>query len=279
MTMKIPITMCHGVNPKREPPLDAEHFEAYFRMAAELGFQSISYDELAAWRAGRAGLPERPIMFDFDHPALSIHTAIFPIMEKFGFRGNLFINTKPMEEIYAGNLQEDQNRQWMAWEEIGELMAAGWLIGAHTHSHPNLSELSTADPTGEQLREELIRCDEILNRELGIRPRDFAFTGTSWSSAAEQEVKKRYRFGRLWIVGAVYQADGHPIRYAELAGVEGEDEADGGPPFAARYITGDSNPYRLPSMELERLIYEYSAYRHYLEGALEPSRRGEGGDR
>ena len=44
--------------------------------------------------------------------------------------------------------------------------------------------------------------------------------------------------------------------------------SDGGPPFAARYITKDSLPYKLPSMEFEYLIYEYDAFKKYLEGAL-----------
>ena len=48
-------------------------------------------------------------------------------------------------------------------------------------------------------------------------------------------------------------------------------ESDGGPPFAARYITKQSHPYRLPSMELEYLIYEYDAFRSYLLGALDPT--------
>ena len=85
---------------------------------------------------------------------------------------------------------------------------------------------------------------------------------------AEQEVMKRYRFGRLWIVGSEYNAGGETIRYADLVGVPGLDEDDGGPPAAARYITKDSNPYRLPSMELQRLIHDYDAYRSYLVGAL-----------
>ena len=60
------------------------------------------------------------------------------------------------------------------------------------------------------------------------------------------------------------------IRYADLVGALGEDEADGGPPYEARYITEDSDPYRLPLMELEHLIFEFDAFRAYLQGALEP---------
>lgn len=258
--------MCHGVNVKGERPLDVGRFAAYFRIASELGFESISYDDLAAWRAGGTEAAARAIMFDFDHPAASIRHEIAGIMERFGFRGNLFINTGPMEAMHEEGIPAYGEREWMTWEEIGELMDAGWHIGSHTHMHPNLSELSARDPSGEEVRRELATCDDILKRELGVRARDFAFTGTSWSSAAEREVKKRYRFGRLWIIGGMYEADGHPIRYADLAGVSGEDEADGGPPSGARYVTMESDPYRLPSMELERLIYDYDSYRGYLEG-------------
>ncbi len=223
---RIPITMCHGLNLDREPPFDAERFAGHCRIVSEMGFTSISYDQLSAWRRGEADLPMRPIMFDFDHPTKSIHHEIHPIMQDLGFRGNLFINTGPMEEMYSGPLPDFDARSWMTWEEIGRLMEAGWHIGAHTHTHPNLSELSTKDASGDAVRAELTKCDEILNRELGVEPRDFAFTGTSWSSAAEREVQKRYRFGRLWIVGAAYQADGREVRYADLAGIPGDDEAN-----------------------------------------------------
>jgi hypothetical protein len=129
--------------------------------------------------------------------------------------------------------------------------------------------LAKKDPSGGLIRGELRKCDEMLSEHLGITPQDFAFTGTMWSQLAEDEVKKRYRFGRLWITGSHYETEERKIRYADLVGVPGADEADGGPPTAARYITKQSHPYRLPSMELECLIYEYDAFRSYLEGALE----------
>ena len=125
------------------------------------------------------------------------------------------------------------------------------------------------DPQGERLDWELRTCDDTIEKELGLRPRDFAFTGTSWSSVAEAKVKARYRFGRLWIVGAHYQADGQQVRYADLVGIAGDDEADGGPPLASRYITAATPAHRLPSMELQSpLMHAPTAFRAYLEGAL-----------
>ena len=65
------ITMCPGTSEgdfKATPmPLDAERCDRYFVMSHELGFESITYENLAAWRQGETEFPKKPIMFDFDH--------------------------------------------------------------------------------------------------------------------------------------------------------------------------------------------------------------------
>ncbi len=268
--IKIPITMCHGVErkPSEQFPLTSEHFDKLMKVVSDLGFQSINYDHLAAWREGTGKLPQRPIMIDFDHPVVSMRNEVFDILNRYGFKGNLFVNTGMMDTMYSAPLPPKDHREIMTWEELGELVEAGWHIGGHTVTHPNLSKLSLEDPTGEKIRKELVDNNAALQRHLGITPRDFAFTGSSWSSTAEKEVAKLYRFGRLWIVGPEYLADGKTIRYGELVGVPGADEADGGPPAAARYITKKTPAHRLPSMEIQALIHGEKAFRNYLEGAL-----------
>ena len=61
---------------------------------------------------------------------------------------------------------------------------------------------------------------------------------------------------------------GGEIRYAAQVGSSGKDELDGGPPIESRYITANTDPLKLPSMELEHLIFEFDAYRQYLDGVL-----------
>ena len=266
--MRIPITMCHGVSwrprPKRRLPfnrLTRARFEEYFRIAAEMEFESISYDDLAQWRGGWSSLPAHAIMFDFDHPDVTIGRVIRPIMDRYGFRGNLFINTAPIEKPFPAS-------GTMLWDEIGDLMQAGWHIGSHTHNHYDLDFLARKDPSGDAIGNQLDTCDELIQRHLGVRPRDFAYTSSTWSEIAEKEVAKRYRFARLWITGEPYQTDQGPIRYAELVGARDADEDDGGPPFSARYITEHSDPLKLPSMELEHLIFGFDSYKRYLSDAL-----------
>ncbi|MAE64907.1 MAG: hypothetical protein CMJ18_11615 [Phycisphaeraceae bacterium] len=260
--------MCHGIDEIHSPdkPLTTGIFDALVSIASEMGFESIDYNRLDDWRAGRTDLPARPIMFDFDHPVKSMRYEMHDVLSRYGYAGNLFVNTAPM--IRDDEALRKKFGECMTWDEIGELIEAGWHIGAHTVTHPNLSKLSVKDPSGEMLRAELAECDETIEKHLGVRPRDFAFTGTSFSTIAKREVAQRYRFGRLWIVGSIYQVDGSKVRYADLVGVPGEDEEDGGPPMAARYITRDMDPYLLPSMEMQALIHEPAAFRVYLEGAL-----------
>ena len=260
---RIPITMCHGINPDGDYPLTAEHLDLLVGIAHEMGFESIDYDQLNTWRDG-GDISARPIMFDFDHPVKSMRYEIHEILSRHGYTGNLFVNTGWMDPQAEG-----YGEKTATWEELGELVKLGWHLGAHTVTHPNLSALVAEDPEGEKLQWELETCDAAIEEHLGIKPRDFAFTGTSWSSVAEQKVMARYRFGRLWIVGTHYQADGEEIRYADLVGVAGKDEADGGPPQATRYITRETHPYRLPSMEIQRpLVYNPEPFRAYLMGAL-----------
>ena len=272
--MRIPITMCHGIRSDGRPgnrPLTVEHLDGLIGIASEMGFESIGYDDLESWRSGSATLPERPIMFDFDHPVTSMRHDVLDTLAGYGYVGNLFIYTRPYDGSYDRDLPTGFPTEHMTWQELDEMREAGWSIGAHTVSHPDLSELSLEDPSGDRLRVELDRCNETIERNLGFVPRDFAFTGTSWSSLAEAEVKKRYRFGRLWIIGSEYQVGGRPMRYAELVGARGPDRDDGGPPDSARYITRESDPYRLPAMELQRLIHSPEAFRAYLESSLGPA--------
>ena len=166
-------------------------------------------------------------------------------------------------------MEKIENMFYMKWDQLKDLVDGGWHIGAHTYRHYGMDYLAKKDPSGALIREELQKADEMLEENLGIAPRDFAFTGTTWSQVAEHEVKKRYRFGRLWIIGAHYDTGEGQVRYADLVGDPGDDEEDGGPPVAARYITLQTHPYRLPSMELEYLIFEYDAFRDYLLKALE----------
>lgn len=271
--LKIPITVCHGTTSKwAEYPLIPEHLGKMFALARELGFESIKYDQLEALMdgagPGTGEIPKQPIMFDFDHADKTMLTEIQPLLAEYGYSGTLFFHTGPMDDPRLAS-------KVLSWEEVAQLTTLGWGIGGHTVSHPNLSRLSHTDPDGDQFERELRTADADIKRHLGEQPKDFAYTGATWSSIAEQKVKQRYRFGRLWISASYCLADGRRTAVAELMGPGGADEHDGGPAKVARYITVgksalQSDRYRLPAMEIcSPLMNNLDQYRNYLLGALE----------
>ena len=138
--MRIPITMCHGVRPTAagalRHPLTEERFNALMGIAADMGFQSINYDQLAAWRDGTGSLPERPIMIDFDHPVVSMRREVFQTLERYGYKGNLFIYTSPYDPEYPRPLALAQVPEHMPWSEIRELRELG-LAHRRPHSQPS----------------------------------------------------------------------------------------------------------------------------------------------
>ncbi len=123
-----------------------------------MGFESIGYDELAAWRDSVGILPEQPIMFDFDHSVGSMGYEVREVLAKYGYSGNLFIYTGSLDQTWTGARPGTSDTDdLLTWEELGTLRESGWSIGAHTSSHPDLSALSIKDPSGDMLREELDR--------------------------------------------------------------------------------------------------------------------------
>jgi hypothetical protein len=64
----------------------------------------------------------------------------------------------------------DEDNRFLSWDEVRRLRDDGFEIGAHTETHPLLPRLSL-----EQVERELLRCRDTLERELGARPRLFAY--------------------------------------------------------------------------------------------------------
>jgi peptidoglycan/xylan/chitin deacetylase (PgdA/CDA1 family) len=78
-----------------------------------------------------------------------------------------FINK--ITEKYAGN-RLDAQMPYMGWDEVKQLHAAGWTIGAHTVSHPLLTALSV-----EEARHEIVDCAQEIAEHIGEYPRLFAY--------------------------------------------------------------------------------------------------------
>jgi peptidoglycan/xylan/chitin deacetylase (PgdA/CDA1 family) len=108
----------------------------------------------------------------FDDAHISVYTLAKPILEELGVPGTIFVPTdypdsgrlmawKGYDE-WVGTPHEEE-LACMSWDQLREVADAGWEIGAHTCSHPFLTELGDEDLRRE-LREARSVCEERMAR-------------------------------------------------------------------------------------------------------------------
>jgi len=115
------------------------------------------------------------VTFDDGFDSVRRHAA--PLLAELAIPGTLFVPTDwpgrslrwPGVEHWAATPFADE-LEAMTWDDVRALAADGWEIGAHTCSHPHLSQLDD-DAIGRELTESRAVCE----RELGRACRSIAY--------------------------------------------------------------------------------------------------------
>ncbi|AQW49776.1 polysaccharide deacetylase [Streptomyces hygroscopicus] len=200
----VPILMYHAVanapaRATRGLSVTPGAFAEQMALLGERGFTPISCVRLAdAWRGGPA-LPPRPVVVTFDDGYEGVHRHALPVLAHHGFEATLFAATGwlrgPHQAAGALDLMLD-------WGQVRELAGAGVEIGAHSHTHPQLDQLSDA-----RLWFEVAHCRDLLTAELGRPPVSFAYP-YGYSSRRVRRVVRSAGFGVSLAVGNALAARG-----------------------------------------------------------------------
>jgi peptidoglycan/xylan/chitin deacetylase (PgdA/CDA1 family) len=208
---RIPILAYHRVYPDDDqatpevcPDLFCGHvtlsvFRGQMAALAQRGFSTVHHGRIADWLYGRADLPQGPLIaLGFDDNRLNVLENAEPVMAEHGFTGTVWT----VSRLADGNLPYFQTYPWMNWEHLGTLMGKGWEIGAHTASHymgPPLAKGTFGPEGGRRYLDELIECNDAIERHLGVRPKHFAYPGGEWNDETESLVVRHYDTARHWI--------------------------------------------------------------------------------
>ncbi|WP_171060116.1 polysaccharide deacetylase family protein [Streptomyces montanus] len=197
MNAPVPILMYHAVS---TAPNDAtralsvapEAFAEQMALIDDLGFTPVSTAQLARWWRATGPLPERPVLITFDDGYEGVHRHALPVLAKHGFASTLFVSTGWLRGTYdtGGGLDT-----MLDWDQVRELADEGVEIGGHSHTHPQLDQL-----TDDTLRFELTRCREIVADELGSAPVSFAYP-YGYSSRRVREAVREAGYGQALAVG------------------------------------------------------------------------------
>lgn len=120
----------------------------------------------------REPLGSRSLVVSFDDAFRSVLSSGLPVLERHGVPATLFVPTDfaaagaPMTwsvlERWVGT-EHERELLCMRWPEIARLAEAGWEIGSHTCSHPDLTELDPA-AVERELRDSRAACEGELGR-------------------------------------------------------------------------------------------------------------------
>ncbi len=174
----VPILMYHAIDtapvgteyPALHVPL--AEFKDQLRWLNRNGYHPVTMGQLFdAWFKG-AEIAENPVVLSFDDGIQSQYTHAYPALAKRGWPGVLNLAVRSLDE---GDLSEEQ---------VGEMIDAGWEIGSHTFTHPDVSNLDGAD-----LEHEVAGSRTELSDRLGVPVDFFCYPAGAYDDEAVKAVE------------------------------------------------------------------------------------------
>ena len=170
----VPVLMYHSVSDApaagtRALSVRPAMFAAQLRYLRRQGFSGLTFGELCQRRRSGQPLPARPIVLTFDDGYADLIEEAVPIMIEQGFPATVFVTTGWLRGAarYVAGTPPDR---MLSWGQVTELSAAGLEIAAHSHSHPQLDQIS--EP---RLWVELASSRRLLEDRLGHPVCSFAY--------------------------------------------------------------------------------------------------------
>ena len=161
----VPVLMYHSVsdapaNSTRALSVSPGMFAAQLRYLRSQGFTGLTFGELCERRRSGQPLPARAIVLTFDDGYADFIEEALPIMIEHGFPATLFVTTGWLRDAASHAAGRPLDRM-LSWDQLAELSSAGVEIAAHSHSHPQLDQIS--EP---RLRVELAVSRRLLEDRL-----------------------------------------------------------------------------------------------------------------
>ena len=158
----VPILLYHSVSD--ENPEDNRYavsmadFKDQMERLRYWGYSTVTIKQLVDHINKGSDLPRRPVVISFDDGYLDVYENAFPIMERYGFTGTVYIVANRLESV--GFLQVEQ---------LKELIDNGWDVGSHGMTHTELTQNHAL------VRKEILQSRLDLENALGIKIFSFAY--------------------------------------------------------------------------------------------------------
>ena len=150
-----------GVDKYPSTSVTIDQFDAHIDELTNKKYSIKSLEFIIDTIINDGDLSENTIGISVDDADKSFYEQGWPKFKHNGIPVTLFVNTSTIQK---------NNKNYLNWDQIRELRDEGVSIGAHSHSHYHMSELSI-----EEVKKEIEISNNIFLKELGKIPPLFAF--------------------------------------------------------------------------------------------------------
>jgi peptidoglycan/xylan/chitin deacetylase (PgdA/CDA1 family) len=174
-----------GISPLQiSPPLFAEQME-WIKAKTNV----VSLQELANAMSRRLVLPERTVVLTFDDAYLDFYSAAAPVLRELRLPATIFLPTGFCggTNSWAGQPASTAKEYLLNWQQVQDLVKQGFCFGAHTETHPNLTELLP-----DQIEKEIAGSKAQIQEHTGQPVDFFAYPFGRWNPAIRNIVRKHY---------------------------------------------------------------------------------------
>ena len=136
------------------------------------------------------------VTITFDDGFLTQYTNAYPVLKSLGLRGNIAVNSRPIDEAWS---------DYMTLDNLKTLKAQGWSLVSHTVSHPHLPTL-----TATQIEA------EIRDNKAWLERHDFGPTSVfivpfhEWDTRERDIIARYHKYARGYTVNQFW-----PARYVK----------------------------------------------------------------
>jgi peptidoglycan/xylan/chitin deacetylase (PgdA/CDA1 family) len=197
----VPVLTFHAVDNVGDvvafPPQD---FEAGLLAMRDAGIQILTLTDLVSRLRKRQPLPRRAAAITFDDGYRSVYEVAFPALERLSMPATVFVPVQTGESPGDARLPPQEGRERVSWPEMREMSGRGIDFGAHTMSHPDLTQLDRASA-----EREIVGSREILEQGLGRPVTFFAYPFGRHDQTSREIVSETFNAAfsaRLNLVGS-----------------------------------------------------------------------------
>ena len=111
-------------------------------------------------------------------------------MKQMGIKYNIYLE--------VGNI--GKNSEYLTWDMVREMYNSGIVgFGAHTYTHPDMSDISKIDPD-----KEFNEANKTIIDETGIIPKDFCYPYGKWSEESNKYIIENTDYVRIYTSNMMY---------------------------------------------------------------------------